>query len=130
MHTWCILWHTWCILVHTWCILDFFIRVFTRLGNVTWLGNCCRFGKYSVLIQSDSSILSGDENFPFLIFSIETNFVNKEKKFVIFIALGNSVEVIILAFLKKTFKLPWEYKKSSAKASLFLPSEIRFLNIH
>ena len=33
------------------------------------------------------------ENFPFLIVSIEKNFVNKEKKFVIFIALGNSVEV-------------------------------------
>ena len=53
---------------------------------------------------------------------IETNFVNKEKKFVIFIALGNSVEVIILAFFNKTLLLPWEHEKSSAKASMFLPS--------
>ena len=38
-----------------------------------------------------------------LIVLIETNFVNKEKKFVIFNALGNSLEVIILALFNKTF---------------------------
>ena len=46
----------------------------------------------------------------------------KRKRLSFFIAPGNNVNVLILAFDNKNFLLSWEYKKSSAKRSMFLLS--------
>ena len=82
---------------------------------------------YFYRIQSDSIILSVIQKRQFVgsyCFDKMMRFRQREKKKLSYsyFILGNNLDATILTSDNKTFLLSWEYEKSSAKASLFLPS--------